>query len=84
MEKIKFFRFWQGTNQGIQKPRVSKDDTIISMGILDNFEAYLEKNTESAWDQEFKFESSGLTQIYSDTCCNGCTCKTSDAHKPEN
>jgi hypothetical protein len=85
-EKIKFFRFWQGTNQGIQIARVSKDDTIIPMGILDNFEEYIDLgklNSESAWDEEFQFESSGL-KFYSDTCCNGCTCQTSDAHKPEN
>jgi len=56
------------------------------MGILDNFEEYIDLgklNTESAWDEEFQFESSGL-KFYSDTCCNGCTCQTSDAHKPEN
>ncbi len=72
---IKFFRFWQGTNQGIQIARVSKDDTIIPMGILDNF--------ENAWDIDLQYESSGL-KVYSEICCNGCTCQTSDAHKPEN
>jgi hypothetical protein len=46
------------------------------MGILDNF--------ESAWDIGFQFESSGLAQTSSDICCDGCTCQTSDAHKPEN
>ena len=83
---IKFFRFWQGTNQGIQIARVSKDDTIIPMGILDNFEAYIDLDilkTESAWDQGFQYESSGL-KVYSEICSNGCTCQTSDAHKPEN
>jgi hypothetical protein len=55
------------------------------MGILDNFEEYIDlgKNIESAWDEEFLFESSGL-KVYSEICCNGCTCQTSDAHKPEN
>jgi len=46
------------------------------MGILDNF--------ENAWDPEFQYEHTNLTQIFSDTCCNGCACQTSDAHKPEN
>ncbi len=71
----KFFRFWQGTNQGIQIARVSKDDTIIPMGILDNF--------ENALDIDLQYESSGL-KVYSEICSNGCTCQTSDAHKPEN
>jgi hypothetical protein len=33
------------------------------MGILDNFEAFLEnteKNTESAWDEEFSFEHKAM------------------------
>jgi hypothetical protein len=56
------------------------------MGILNNLEAYIDLdilNSESAWDQEFQYESSGL-KVYSEICCNGCTCQTSDAHKPEN
>jgi hypothetical protein len=56
------------------------------MGILDNFEEYIDLDilkTESAWDQGFQYESSGL-KVYSEICCNGCTCQTSDAHKPEN
>jgi hypothetical protein len=56
------------------------------MGILNNLEAYIDLdilNSESAWDQEFQFESSGL-KVYSEICSNGCTCQTSDAHKPEN
>lgn len=38
------------------------------MGILDNLEAYLEntegkdKNTESAWDEEFSFESKPIAE----------------------
>lgn len=38
------------------------------MGILDNLEAYLEntegkdKNTESAWDEEFSFESKPIKE----------------------
>ncbi len=43
------------------------------MGILDNF--------ESAWDEEFHFEHQNLTsKIFSETCCNGCTCKSSEDH----
>jgi hypothetical protein len=75
----KFFRFCR------VQTRVSKDDTIIPMGILDNFEEYIDLDilkTESAWDQGFQYESSGL-KVYSEICSNGCTCQTSDAHKPE-
>lgn len=44
------------------------------MGILDNF--------ESAWDTEFSFESSSSKDnISTDTCCNGCGCKSSEDHK---
>lgn len=49
---------------------------IDGMGILENF--------ENAWDPEFQYEHTNPIKIYSDTCCNGCTCQTSDAHKPEN
>jgi hypothetical protein len=48
------------------------------MGILDNLE-----NSEFAWDEEWQTESSGLIKIYSDTCCNGCTCKSEQDHKPQ-
>jgi hypothetical protein len=53
------------------------------MGILDNL--------ENAWDDEFNFESSLYkpeidslaVKIFSDICCNGCSCKTESDHKPE-
>jgi len=61
------------------------------MGILDNF--------ENAWDPEFQYEHTPIKQtdnagkpteypnlavkMFSDICCDGCSCKTSDAHKPE-
>ena len=49
------------------------------MAILDNLE-----NSESSWDEEFQFEHQNLAvKIFSDTCCNGCSCKTSNDHKPE-
>jgi hypothetical protein len=43
------------------------------MGILDNF--------ENAWGDGFEFESSAK-HIYltSETCSNGCRCKTSSDH----
>jgi hypothetical protein len=48
------------------------------MAILDNIE-----NSEFSWDEEWQSESSGLIKIYSDTCCNGCSCQSSNDHKPE-
>jgi hypothetical protein len=54
------------------------------MGILENF--------ENAWDVEFQYESTpikavdntGLAlKIFTETCCNGCTCKSESDHKPE-
>jgi hypothetical protein len=46
------------------------------MGILDNL--------ENAWDEEFSFEHKNLAvQIFSDTCCDGCTCKSYNDHKQE-
>lgn len=42
------------------------------MGILDNFEA--------AMDKEFEFESSSFKQEVSETCCDGCTCQSSKQH----
>jgi len=55
-----------------------------TMGILDNL--------ENAWDDNFEFENSSYkpeypnlaVKIFSETCCNGCSCKTSNDHKPEN
>ena len=41
------------------------------------------QNSEFSWDEEWQSESSGLIKIYSDTCCNGCSCKASNDHKPE-
>lgn len=47
------------------------------MSILDNL--------ESAWDEEFSFESSNLTsKIFSETCCNGCSCKSESDHNIDN
>lgn len=51
------------------------------MGILDNI--------ESAWENNFQFESSSYKQepenlavkIFSETCCNGCTCKIEEDHE---
>jgi hypothetical protein len=53
------------------------------MGILDNL--------ENAWDEEFYFESSLYkpeleslaVKIFSETCCDGCTCKTESDHKSQ-
>ena len=46
------------------------------MAILDNLE-----NSESAWDQEFKFEHQNLAvNTLSTTCCNGCSCKSESDH----
>jgi hypothetical protein len=53
------------------------------MGILDNL--------ENAWDDDFQFESStykpeypNLTvKLFSEMCCNGCSCKSELDHKPE-
>lgn len=50
------------------------------MGILDNL--------ENAWDENFQFESSVYktepenlsVKIFSETCCNGCTCQSSEDH----
>jgi hypothetical protein len=43
------------------------------MGILDNF--------ENAIDLEFQFEHQNLAvKIFSDICCNGCSCKSSEDH----
>jgi hypothetical protein len=55
----------------------------ITMGILDNL--------ENAWDEEFYFESSLYkpemeslaVKIFSETCCDGCTCKTESDHKSQ-
>lgn len=39
------------------------------------------KNSESAWDQEFQFEHQNLAvKIFTDTCCNGCSCKSDSDH----
>jgi hypothetical protein len=49
---------------------------IETMGILDNF--------ESAWDKEFSFEHTSLSvKLFSETCCNGCSCQTSKDHIKE-
>jgi hypothetical protein len=39
------------------------------------------KNSESAWDEEFKFEHTSLaSKIFSDICCHGCSCKSEKDH----
>ena len=53
------------------------------MGILDNL--------ENAWDDNFEFESSYYNpdypnlsaKIFSDLCCNGCSCKSEAVHIKE-
>ena len=53
------------------------------MGILDNL--------ENAWDDNFEFESSIYkpeaeslsAKIFSDLCCNGCSCKSEAEHTKE-
>lgn len=53
------------------------------MGILDNL--------ENAWDDNFEFESSSYTKepenlavkLFSEICCEGCSCMTENDHKPE-
>lgn len=53
------------------------------MGILDNL--------ENAWDEEFSFESSTYkkepdslaVKIFSDICCDGCSCKSDNDHKSD-
>jgi hypothetical protein len=53
------------------------------MGILDNL--------ENAWDDDFQFESSTYkpehpnlaAKLFSEMCCNGCSCKTSSDHSQE-
>jgi hypothetical protein len=46
------------------------------MGILDNF--------ESTWDEEFQFEHKNLAvQVFAETCCNGCSCKSSSDHNAQ-
>lgn len=47
-----------------------------SMSILDNL--------ENAWDIEFQFEHQNLAvKVFSDTCCNGCSCKTESDHQSD-
>lgn len=41
-------------------------------------------NSESSWDKEFGFEHQNLAvKIFSDFCCNGCTCKSESDHEKE-
>lgn len=51
-----------------------------SMAILENF--------ENAWDVDFQddipYEHQNLAvKTFTEICCNGCTCKSESAHKPE-
>jgi hypothetical protein len=57
------------------------------MGILENF--------ENAWDPDLQFESAPIktinnagepslaTNLISETCCDGCTCKSFSDHDTE-
>jgi hypothetical protein len=57
------------------------------MGILDNF--------ENAWDIDFQYESAPIkpinnagepslaAKLFSETCCDGCSCKSSTNHDTE-
>ena len=61
------------------------------MGILENF--------ENAWDVDIQFESTPIkpidnagrplvesslaAKLFSETCCDGCSCKSESDHKPE-
>lgn len=58
------------------------------MGILENF--------ENAWDVDFQNESAPMkitnhigetslaVKIFSETCCNGCSCQSEQDHKSSN
>lgn len=46
------------------------------MAILDN----VENNTYPLFEPEY---TSLAVKIFSDTCCNGCSCMTENDHKPE-
>jgi hypothetical protein len=42
---------------------------------------YPNQNSESSWDEEFSFEHQNLTEkIFTDTCCNSCSCKSESNH----
>jgi len=57
------------------------------MGILENF--------ENAWDVDFQYESTPIkktnnagesslaVKLFSEICCDGCSCKSESDHKPE-
>jgi hypothetical protein len=69
-ENKKFFRFW----------RVWKHACYNRDMLEGDFNKIL-KNSESAWDEEFSFEHQNLAmKIFSDMCCNGCTCKSESDH----
>jgi hypothetical protein len=41
-------------------------------------------NLENAWNENFEFEHQNLSlKIFSDFCCNGCSCKTTSDHNQE-
>ncbi len=48
----------------------------IQMAILDN----VDNNTYPLFETE---STSLAVKIFSETCCNGCSCKTESDHKPE-
>ena len=47
-----------------------------TMSILDN----VDNNTYPLFEPEY---TSLAVKIFSDTCCNGCSCMTENDHKPE-
>jgi hypothetical protein len=52
------------------------------MGILDNFESSLDFQYESTPIKTV--DNTGLAlKIFSETCCNGCSCQTSKDHIKE-
>jgi hypothetical protein len=51
------------------------------MGILDNLESSLDFQYESTPIKAV--DNTGLAlKIFTETCCNGCTCKSESDHKP--
>ena len=44
-----------------------------------------DQSSESSWDKEFSFEHQNLAvKIFTDTCCNSCSCKSESDHNTDN
>lgn len=44
----------------------------------------ISNNLDSSWDDNLQFEYQNLAvKIFSEICCNGCSCKTQEDHKQE-